>query len=70
MIKKAMIFLIKIYQYLHLPFYRGSCKFIPSCSNYTIESLNKHGVIKGTYYSITRILRCNPFSKGGYDPVK
>lgn len=47
----------------------GSCKFIPSCSRYTIEAIKKYGWIKGLYLSSIRVLRCNPFSKGGYDPV-
>ena len=46
-----------------------TCKFTPTCSSYAIEALEKHGVIKGSLLTIWRILRCNPFSKGGYDPV-
>ncbi|MBP9812755.1 membrane protein insertion efficiency factor YidD [Candidatus Gracilibacteria bacterium] len=46
------------------------CKHIPSCSDYTIEALEKKGVILGTLKGIWRILRCNPWSKGGYDPVE
>ena len=45
------------------------CKYIPSCSNYGIEAIIKYGSIKGSYLTIKRIFRCNPFSKGGYDPV-
>lgn len=48
----------------------NSCKFIPSCSNYAIDALNKYGAFKGSIMTIGRILRCNPFNKGGYDPVK
>jgi len=47
----------------------SKCKFTPTCSSYAIEALEKYGFIKGTFLSIRRILRCNPFSKGGYDPV-
>lgn len=46
------------------------CRFYPSCSEYAIESVEKHGVLFGVIKSVWRILRCNPFSKGGYDPVK
>lgn len=46
-----------------------NCKFIPTCSNYGIEAINKYGSIKGSILTIKRILRCNPLSKGGYDPV-
>lgn len=45
------------------------CKHIPTCSNYAIESIIEYGVIKGSFLSIKRILRCNPFNKGGWDPV-
>lgn len=47
----------------------NNCKFIPTCSNYAIEAINTYGSIKGTILSIKRIMRCNPLSKGGYDPV-
>ncbi len=46
-----------------------SCKYYPTCSSYAMEALQVHGVIKGSILTIWRILRCNPFSKGGYDPV-
>jgi len=47
----------------------SKCKFTPTCSSYAIEALEKYGFIKGSLLSIRRILRCNPFSKGGFDPV-
>ena len=47
----------------------SKCPYIPSCSNYSIEAIEKHGVLKGILLSIWRLLRCNPFSNGGYDPV-
>lgn len=47
-----------------------NCKFIPTCSNYGIEAINEYGCIKGTILTIKRIIRCNPLSKGGYDPVR
>lgn len=66
--KKVMIRLIKLYQ--SIPFSsHGFCKFTPSCSNYAIEAYLKYGFIKGTVLTIKRIIRCNPFNKGGYDPV-
>lgn len=53
-----------------LPFKcHNNCKFIPTCSNYAIEAINTYGSIKGTILTIKRIMRCNPLSKGGYDPV-
>ncbi len=48
---------------------RGTCIYVPTCSEYAIEALEKHGVVKGKSFGNFRILRCNPFSKGGYDPV-
>ena len=64
-----MVFLIRIYQKFISPLKKSHCKFTPTCSQYAVEALKKHGPIKGLLLSIKRILRCNPFSKGGYDPV-
>ncbi|MFA5821706.1 MAG: membrane protein insertion efficiency factor YidD [Thermodesulfovibrionales bacterium] len=47
-----------------------SCRFIPSCSEYSIDAIKKYGSFKGIYLSLRRILRCHPFHSGGYDPVK
>lgn len=66
--KYILIFLIKLYQKIPLSSH-NYCKFIPTCSNYGIEAINTYGSIKGTFLTIKRILRCNPLSKGGYDPV-
>ena len=46
------------------------CKYYPTCSEYTMQAIEKYGSIKGGYYGAKRIIRCNPFSKGGYDPLK
>lgn len=63
--------LIKIIElYRKIPFRtHGYCKFAPTCSAYAIEALKKYGFLKGSFLTIKRILRCNPLSKGGYDPV-
>ena len=66
--KKILIKLIKIYQKIPGDFHKN-CKYIPSCSNYAIEAINEYGSIKGGYMTIIRILKCNPFSKGGIDLV-
>lgn len=63
------ILLIKLYQFTLSPIMGNSCKFYPSCSHYAIEAFEKRGVIAGLYLTSKRILRCNPFSQGGYDPV-
>ncbi|MCH5320657.1 MAG: membrane protein insertion efficiency factor YidD [Eubacterium sp.] len=68
--KKAMIFLIRTYQMTISPrFSHGSCRFTPTCSHYAIEAIEIHGIFKGSLMAIWRILRCNPFCKGGWDPV-
>lgn len=68
--KRLLIRLIRGYQTHISPNRPPSCRFTPTCSQYAIEALEKHGAFKGTILAIWRILRCNPFSKGGYDPVK
>ena len=68
--KKLFILLITFYQ-KHISIWLGAkCKYEPTCSEYTKQAIEKYGVIKGTVKGIKRILRCNPFSKGGYDPLK
>ena len=67
MIKKIVISFLKIYQKLISPLYPSSCRYYPSCSNYAILAVEKYGVIKGLLKAIWRILRCNPWSKGGVD---
>ena len=67
---KPLIWLIKKYQVYISPLKRNpTCKFYPVCSVYAIDSIERFGLIKGTILAIWRILRCNPFSRGGYDPV-
>ena len=66
--KYILIKMIKIYQIIPGPWH-NSCRHIPTCSNYGIEAINEYGSIKGTYLTIKRILRCNPWGTYGYDPV-
>ena len=66
MVKKILIFLIKKYQTMPLSSHR-KCKYIPTCSNYAIYVLEEFGAIKGIFLTIKRIIKCNPFSKGGID---
>lgn len=78
MFKKILLKLIRIYQKTLSPdtgwfkvFYpHGFCRYHPHCSEYGHQAISKHGILKGTFMAIYRVLRCNPWSKGGYDPVK
>ena len=68
-----VLFLIKIYQKYISPInehYNIKCKYFPTCSEYTRQAIEKYGAFKGGFLGIKRILKCNPFSKGGYDPLK
>ncbi|MCX7792896.1 MAG: membrane protein insertion efficiency factor YidD [Thermodesulfovibrionales bacterium] len=70
MLKRILILLIRLYKITLSPLWPGSCRFYPSCSDYSIEALRRYGVLKGSYLSLKRVLRCNPFNPGGYDPVR
>lgn len=73
MIKKILINLIKFYKKFFSPclgFIGIHCKYYPTCSEYTMQAIEKYGSIKGIFLGIKRILRCNPFSKGGYNPLE
>lgn len=69
MIKKLFILLIKAYQKILSPLFPGVCRYRPTCSQYFIEALQIHGVLKGSYLGLRRILRCHPWGGSGYDPV-
>jgi putative membrane protein insertion efficiency factor len=64
------IVIVKAYQWIISPLLPKSCRYEPSCSHFMIDALRKCGPIKGMYHGIKRILRCNPYSGGGYDPVE
>jgi hypothetical protein len=63
------ILLVKIYQGAISPLLPNACRYTPTCSQYMIEALNKHGLIKGGWMGVKRILRCNPWGGHGHDPV-
>ncbi|MCL2655776.1 MAG: membrane protein insertion efficiency factor YidD [Coriobacteriia bacterium] len=63
------IFLIRGYQQVISPLLPRSCRFVPTCSAYAVEALQRYGVLKGGWLAIKRILRCHPWNPGGYDPV-
>jgi putative membrane protein insertion efficiency factor len=67
--KRILIFLIRFYRKYISPMKHTKCPYIPTCSEYGLEAIEKYGAFKGSLLAIWRILRCNPFSSGGYDPV-
>lgn len=68
--KKLLISLINFYRKYISPMRPACCRYRPTCSQYALDAINKYGAVKGGIMAVYRILRCNPFSKGGYDPVK
>ncbi|MDD7703144.1 MAG: membrane protein insertion efficiency factor YidD [Lachnospiraceae bacterium] len=69
MLKRFLIFLIRLYQKYISPLKTTKCPYYPTCSCYGLEAIQKHGALKGSALAAWRIIRCNPFSHGGYDPV-
>ena len=69
LIKGLAIFLIRMYQALHGSFFMGVCRFEPTCSHYAVEAIETRGLGKGILLTAFRIARCQPFCKGGWDPV-
>ena len=67
--KKLLIYIIKFYRKHISPMKSTKCPYFPTCSEYGLEAVSKYGALKGGCMALWRILRCNPFSKGGYDPV-
>ena len=69
MIKKIFIFPVKLYKKFISPLLGNNCRFQPTCSEYMMQALETHGAAKGLALGTWRLLRCNPWAKGGYDPV-
>ena len=67
--KRIAILLIKGYRLFISPLKPPTCRFVPTCSEYALQAIEKHGAIRGSIMAIRRILRCHPFHPGGYDPV-
>ena len=69
LLAKMLIGLIKLYQVTLSPYIGRACRYTPTCSNYGIEAIQKHGPFKGTWLTVKRVLSCNPWGGSGYDPV-
>lgn len=67
--KHVLIALVRFYRAFISPMKRPCCRYIPTCSQYALEALEKYGALKGGWLAFRRVLRCNPLHKGGYDPV-
>ena len=67
--KHVLLALVRFYRAAISPYRPPSCRFTPTCSQYALEAIEKYGALKGGWLAFRRILRCNPFHKGGYDPV-
>ena len=67
--KRALLALIRFYRRQISPATPPACRFIPTCSEYALEAVQKYGALKGGYLAVRRVLKCHPFHKGGYDPV-
>lgn len=68
--RKVAIILLRCYKYAISPLLPPSCRFTPTCSEYAMEAIARYGVLKGSGMGLRRLLRCHPFSPGGYDPVR
>jgi putative membrane protein insertion efficiency factor len=69
LLKHLIISFIKLYKYFISPLLLPSCRFQPTCSEYAVQVIEKHGLLIGVFYSLKRLLRCNPMFKSGWDPV-
>ena len=69
MVRKLLIFIVRLYQKFLSPFLGAQCRYTPTCSQYAVEALQKHGALKGGWLAFKRILSCNPWGGHGHDPV-
>jgi hypothetical protein len=69
-VKKVFVGIIRFYQVAISPLFPPTCRFIPTCSQYAVQAIDQYGAFRGGFVALRRILRCHPFCKGGYDPVK
>lgn len=69
MLTRLIVMLIRGYQVAISPLLPPSCRYTPSCSQYAVEALQRHGALRGSWLAVCRVCRCHPFRRGGYDPV-
>lgn len=69
-IRRGVILPIRVYQRVISPLFGPTCRFVPSCSQYTVDAIEEYGIVRGIWLGLLRILRCHPFHPGGYDPVR
>jgi putative membrane protein insertion efficiency factor len=67
--KTVVLQLLRGYKWAISPMFLPACRYVPTCSEYAMEAVDRYGVVRGSYLAIWRVLRCHPFVKGGYDPV-
>lgn len=70
MARQAAVLMLRGYKWMISPWFPPSCRYVPTCSEYAMEALERYGVIRGSRMALARLLRCHPFVKGGYDPVE
>jgi len=68
-LKKVLMALVRFYRRGLSPLRPPCCRYVPTCSQYALEALEKYGALKGSWLALKRVLRCHPFHRGGYDPV-
>jgi putative membrane protein insertion efficiency factor len=68
-LKTVLLSILAVYRYAISPLLGSNCRFLPSCSEYAVEAINRHGSLHGSWLSICRVARCHPWNPGGHDPV-